>query len=102
VVSPDDDPFESPDDDPFESLADASLEGPASPDVAFDASLVVVDSSFFAVDCRDAVERSFLAQPEPLKWIAGVVNAFVILPSAPHSGQNRGPWSSIPWMTSVT
>jgi hypothetical protein len=47
------------------------------------------------------VRRSFLAQPEPLKWIAGVVNAFVIVPSAPHSGQNRGPWSLIPWTTSV-
>jgi hypothetical protein len=57
-------------------------------------------SRFFALAL--AVEpRSFFAQPDPLKWIAGVTNAFVIVPSAPHSGQNRGPWSLMPWMNSV-
>ena len=47
------------------------------------------------------LERSFFAQPEPLKWMAGGANAFDIVPSAPHSGQNFGPWSWIPWTTSV-
>ena len=46
-------------------------------------------------------ERSFLAQPEPLKCTAAVVIAFVNVPSAPHAGQNRGPGALMPWMTSV-
>jgi hypothetical protein len=46
--------------------------------------------------------RSTLAQPEPLKTIDGADIALRIVPSAPHSGQNRGPASLMPWMTSVT
>lgn len=46
-------------------------------------------------------ERSFFAQPEPLKWIAGVTSAFRIVPSAPQLGQKRGPASWIPWITST-
>jgi hypothetical protein len=45
--------------------------------------------------------RSTLAQPEPLKTMAGLENSLRIVPSAPHSGQNRGPPSLIPWITSV-
>jgi hypothetical protein len=45
--------------------------------------------------------RSFFAQPEPLKWMAGDASCFFIVPSAPHSGQKRGPESWTPWMTSV-
>jgi hypothetical protein len=48
-------------------------------------------SSFVDVLDRDVAERSFLAQPEPLKWNVGGANAFVMVPSAPHSGQNFGP-----------
>jgi hypothetical protein len=48
-----------------------------------------------------ADDRSFLAQPEPLKWTVGAENAFVRVPSAPHAGQNRGPASLMPWITSV-
>jgi hypothetical protein len=48
-----------------------------------------------------ALERSFLAQPEPLKWTAGVAKAFLSVPSAPQTGQKRGAGASIPWMTSV-
>ena len=73
------------------SLEDPPVELPASA-----AAVGLFASSFFAVDGRDADERSFFAQPEPLKWMAGVVNAFVIVPSAPHSGQKRGPWSLMP------
>jgi hypothetical protein len=46
--------------------------------------------------------RSTLAQPEPLKTMDGADIALRIVPSAPHSGQNRGPASLMPWMTSVT
>jgi hypothetical protein len=45
--------------------------------------------------------RSFFAQPEPLKRIAGVLKPFFREPSAPQLGQNRGVGSLIPWMTSV-
>jgi len=47
------------------------------------------------------LDRSFFAQPEPLKWTAGVVSALCSVPSAPHAGQKRGPGASIPWITSV-
>jgi len=36
--------------------------------------------------------RSFLAHPDPLKWIAGAANAFLTGPP-PHSGQTVG-WSA--------
>ena len=64
-------------------------------------------SSFFDDDDDERLEllleleRSFFAQPVPLKWIVGGAKAFVIVPSAPHSGQNLGPGSLIPWTTSV-
>ena len=55
-----------------------------------------------AVDVAPRVdERSFLAQPEPLKWIAGVTSALRIVPSVPQFGQKRGPASLIPWITST-
>ena len=47
------------------------------------------------------LDRSFFAQPEPLKWTLGGTNAFRSVPSAPHVGQNRGPGASMPWMNSV-
>jgi hypothetical protein len=47
-------------------------------------------------------ERSFFAQPDPLKWTVGGAKALRIVPSAPHAGQKRGPGASIPWITSVT
>jgi hypothetical protein len=46
-------------------------------------------------------ERSFFAQPEPLKWIAGLTSALRIVPSRPQLGQKRGPASLIPWITST-
>ena len=48
-----------------------------------------------------ALERSFLAQPEPLKCTVGGAKALRKVPSAPQAGQNRGPGSLIPWITSV-
>jgi hypothetical protein len=50
----------------------------------------------------EVAERSFLAQPEPLKWTAGVAQALRIVPSRPQFGQNRGPGSLMPWITSTT
>ena len=50
---------------------------------------------------RAEVERSFFAQPEPLKWTDGATKAFRSVPSAPQDGQNRGGGASIPWMNSV-
>lgn len=46
-----------------------------------------------------AAWRSFLAQPEPLKWIVGGANALRTGPS-PQSGQRSGDGSSMPRMTS--
>ena len=46
-----------------------------------------------------AARRSFLAQPEPLKWIAGAANAFRTGPD-PHNGHCSGAGSLTPWMTS--
>jgi hypothetical protein len=46
-------------------------------------------------------DRSFFAQPEPLKWTAGLTSAFRIVASSPHAGQNRGPVSLIRWITSI-
>jgi hypothetical protein len=46
-------------------------------------------------------DRSFFAQPEPLKWTVGEDIALRIVPSTPHDGQNRGPGSWMPWITSV-
>jgi hypothetical protein len=46
-----------------------------------------------------AARRSFFAQPDPLKWIAGAANAFRTGP-LPQSGQCSGAGSSRPWMTS--
>jgi hypothetical protein len=59
-------------------------EGPAS-----DAALALVMAD-------DAVERSFLAQPEPLKWIAAAVMPLRIVPTAPQLGQAVGPLSKMP------
>jgi hypothetical protein len=50
----------------------------------------------------DDDRRSTFAQPEPLKTTAGALSALRIVPSAPQLGQNLGPGSLIPWMTSVT
>jgi hypothetical protein len=43
--------------------------------------------------------RSFLAQPDPLKWIVGATNALRTGPSW-HTGQVLGPWACTPWTTS--
>jgi hypothetical protein len=83
--SVEDDALASP---PLDVLAAASLEGEEEAFAAFVLALLADD-------------RSFFAQPEPLKWTAGAVSALVSVPSAPQLGQNRGPVSLMPWITSV-
>jgi hypothetical protein len=81
--SPDDSPDCSPDDAP-EPASDAPLD-PDSCGPAFEG---------FAVD------RSFRAQPVPLKWTVGTPKAFLI--GAPHKGQASGPWLWRECMTSIS
>lgn len=83
------------------SLDDLSVDADESPpEVPPFPTLASALVSCFA-RARIAVERSFFAQPEPLKWTVGGANAFRSVPSAPHAGQNRGPGASMPWITSV-
>jgi hypothetical protein len=74
-----------------------ALEDEPSPELASEAAELLAFVRAPLVD-----ERSFLAQPEPLKWTVGVDSAFFMVPSAPHDGQNLGPASLMPWITSVT
>ena len=73
--SPPDDAGRSAPSEPDPSDAPSFFE-PPSP-LAFDGPGVAV------------ARRSFFAQPDPLKWIAGAANAFLIGPP-PHSGQAVG------------
>src|SRR3954451_23163304 len=51
-------------------------------------------------DFRADVElRSFFAQPVPLKWMLGALNALRTV-AAPQFGQRSGPASYTPWTTS--
>jgi len=88
-------------DEPPESPPEALELDPLSPlDPPFALSSFFVDDDDRLEPLLE-LERSFFAQPVPLKWIVGGAKAFVIVPSAPHSGQNFGPGSLIPWTTSV-
>jgi hypothetical protein len=78
-------------DDPF-GFDEPSLEVSPSPD---DAELDARVRLLLALD------RSFLAQPEPLKWTVGATNALRSVSSAPQAGQKRGAGASMPWMNSV-
>jgi len=83
----------APDEDSFESEPPSLLEPVESPEE----EALAPDFDREPLE----LERSFLAQPEPLKWTAGVANDFRSVPSAPQTGQKRGPGASMPWMTSV-
>ncbi len=115
---PDDEPLPEPDDDgaalppdfpappsfepaPVDSPVppfDSDEAPPPSPDPAFES---VGSPAREAAFVRALELRSFFAQPEPLNTIAGGANPLRIVPSAPHSGQKRGPSSLIPWRMSV-
>ena len=77
----------SADDEPSPEALDFALESDPASDLERDFELLL--------------ERSFFAHPEPLKCTAGRPKAFRRVPSAPQAGQNRGPGSLIPWITSV-
>jgi hypothetical protein len=82
----------------LESLEPADEEDePPSPDVELPDS----DAAAALVRVVLELDRSFLAQPDPLKCTAGGTKALRSVPSAPHTGQNFGPGASIPWMNSV-
>jgi len=90
---------------------DGDVVAPSPADVVFldvdplspDASPPVVEAPSlpFVVEALGALvaRRSFLAQPEPLKWIVGALNAFFIGP-LPQTGQVVGGSAWTPWTTS--
>ena len=73
---------------------------PPEPDAAVALESVVVSGappdSLDRAAARLLEPRSFFAQPLPLKWTDGAEKTFVIVPSAPHSGQYLGPSAAIP------
>jgi hypothetical protein len=79
----------------FVSVDFVSVAADSPPDEAVlsvDALLSVPPSlapapSFERALARALEPRSFFAQPLPLKWTDGAEKTFVIVPSAPHSGQ---------------
>jgi hypothetical protein len=77
---------------PFDAVAAFSPPEPA--DVS-DSDPSFVEASFD----RAALRRSFFAQPEPLKWMAGAANALRTGPE-PHNGQLAGGSASTPWIAS--
>ena len=87
-------PVEDPEVDaasPEPPVADPSPDPAAEPDA---------ESDDAAGLCEREVElRSFLAQPDPLKWIDGALNAFRT-GAAPQTGQRSGPSAVTEWMTS--
>jgi len=100
----DDRPAPSPFDDrpapsPFDAAAPPSPVEPVepSPDPS---PFRVLEDPLAAFVPLDELPRSFFAQPEPLKWIAGAANCLRIVPSLPHEGQKCGPGSLIPWRMS--
>ena len=98
--------FDGPDDvgaDPDGVDPEAAVDGsdavppePVPSDEAFES-----DERSFEAFVRAAELRSFFAQPEPLNTIAGGAKPLRSVPSAPHSGQNVGMGSLIPWRMSV-
>jgi hypothetical protein len=112
VDPPDDSPADPPDgspaDPPDDSRADRPDSPPGDPFVADDVGSVPAEPAGSAVDSvlpsLAAVDpalarRSFLAQPEPLKWTAGAAIALRTGPD-PHRGQAVGGSAWTPWMTS--
>ena len=84
---------------PFDDseAADGVVEAADSPGLASPPD----PSPFAPAFVRLAAPRSFFAQPDPLKWIAGGANALRIVPSAPQAEQKSGPLSLTPWRMSV-
>jgi hypothetical protein len=103
-----DEPDES--DVPDEPESFDELEDPESvelePDPVLDSDDPDVAPSPDDLELEDDLEplelpRSFLAQPDPLKWIVGGANSLRIVPASPHEGQKSGPGSFRPCRMSV-
>ena len=103
-VSPDADDEELSDEEEDEDEGDAPSDDERSDEVELDAEPsfeLSPDDAFDAARVAFELPRSFLAQPEPLKWIVGAVNSLRIVPSLPHDRQKFGPGSLIPWRMSA-
>jgi hypothetical protein len=106
-----DEPDEPDDPESLDELDRPESELPDSDEAAFslDAELPSPDAELPSPDALAAdddfdlaaLPRSFLAQPDPLKWIVGGANSLRIVPSSPQDGQNSGPGSFRPWRMSV-
>ncbi len=86
-----------PEDDPPEadSVEPDPVEAAPDPDEP-EASGLAADLAALVPPEED---RSFFAQPDPLKCTAGGAKTLRIRP--PHSGHADGPWSWTPWTTSI-
>ena len=85
-------------------LADAPVCAPSplsdpEPEPAADPEPVPPSAAAAGVEERAVVLRSFFAQPLPLKWIVGAVNA-LRTGEAPQIGQLDGLSADSEWMTS--
>ena len=105
-LSPDDEPDEpdEPEDEEPDEPDDEELspdDDGASPSDDEDSDLPLSAPLLAALVPAGDPPRSFFAQPDPLKWIAGVVNCLRIIPSWPQDGQKLGPGSLIPWRMSA-
>jgi hypothetical protein len=88
--------FSDPEPEPEpEPVSAPSLESEPEPEL--EAALPSADAA--GVEERAVVLRSFFAQPLPLKWIVGAVNA-LRTGAAPQIGQLDGPSAVTEWMTS--
>ena len=76
-------------DDPLDAAAASELSDPLEPDSLDDPEPDPPSPAAFETPGLEVARRSFFAQPEPLKWIAGVAKAFLIGPP-PHSGHSVG------------
>ena len=80
--------------EPDESLLEPAVSG-VEPESLLGPS--VGDDDFVPDELDD--DRSFFAQPDPLKWIEGAENA-LRTGAAPQTGQRVGPSAVTPWITS--
>jgi hypothetical protein len=96
----DDDPEDPEPEEPELEEPEPEDEPPSDDDPEDPSALALFGSLPAAAAAAARVEleppRSFFAQPEPLKWIAGAANCLRIDPSAPQLGQKCGPGSLIP------
>jgi hypothetical protein len=90
----------APDDEPLASDGELSVadDEPSAPAATGVDSWPVSPAAFLS-PLLAALWASFFAQPEPLKWMAGVLSALRIRP--PQVSQVIGPFSANEWRTSM-